>query len=35
MGTLAATRLTGDAADSPIVRDKAAFSGLFGARYRF
>jgi outer membrane protein len=35
MGTLAATRLIGDAADSPIVRDKTGFGGLFGARYRF
>jgi MipA family protein len=35
IGSLAATRLVGDAAASPIVRDKTAFSGLFGARYRF
>jgi len=35
IGTLAATRLVGDAAASPIVRDKTALSGLFGARYRF
>jgi outer membrane protein len=35
IGTLAATRLVGDAADSPIVRDKTALNGLVGARYRF
>jgi MipA family protein len=35
IGTLAATRLVGDAAGSPIVRDKTSFTGLFGARYRF
>jgi MipA family protein len=35
IGTLVATRLVGDAAASPIVRDKTALSGLFGARYRF
>jgi len=35
MGTLAATRLVGDAADSPIVRDRTALTAFFGARYRF
>jgi outer membrane scaffolding protein for murein synthesis (MipA/OmpV family) len=35
IGTLAATRLVGDAADSPIVRDKTSFTGLFGVRYWF
>ena len=35
MGTLAATRLVGDAADSPIVRDRTSLTAFFGARYRF
>lgn len=35
MGVLGATRLIGDAADSPIVRDRTSLSGFLGARYRF
>jgi outer membrane protein len=35
MSIVGVTRLVGDAADSPIVRDRTSLSGFIGARYRF